>query len=112
MTTSTMTKDELARTALDLYIKIAKFEKELDGYKDELRSLANGNKLDIEISGLGSIIVGSPRVGSESIVLVFDESKLDKASELRAKLIAKGIAKEEVKKVSPAKASVTIKPNV
>lgn len=105
-------KEDLARGTLELFIQIEDLKKQLETRKDELRDLANGNKLEVSVQGLGLINVSTPRSGSEAIVLVFDEGQLNKIPELRAKLIEKGVAKEEIKKTPAAKASVTIKPNV
>ena len=114
MATSTVTNvaQELAREALELQVRANELVARLDEKKEELRSLANGKKLNVVVEGLGKIDVTEPRAGSESVVLVVNEEKLNETPELRAKLIQKGIAKEEVKKTPAAKASVRITPNV
>lgn len=114
MATSTVTNvaQELAREALELQVQANELAARLDEKKEELRNLANGKKMNIVVEGLGKVDVIEPREGSESVVLVFNEEKLNESPELRAKLIQKGIAKEEVKKQSAARASVRITPNV
>ena len=103
---------ELAKEALELQVEVNKLSKLLDGKKEELRHFANGKKLNIAIEGIGKVDITEPREGSEVLVLTFDEEKLKAVPELKAKLIQKGIAKEEIKKISGAKASVRITPNV
>ncbi len=111
-TSPTSTREDHAHRALELFIQISELQTRLETEKDALRDAANGNKLEIVVSGLGKVNVTSPRSGSEATVLMFDEERLNQNPALRAKLIEKGIAKEEIKKVPPAKASVTVKPNV
>ena len=105
-------KDQVATEALELQRQVDKLLGELEAKKDELREIANGNKLEIVIEGLGKINVSTPREGSEKVILTVNEERLSKSPELKAKLIEAGVAKEELKKVAPARASVTIKPNV
>ena len=103
---------ELAEAALRLQIKVDEAQAELDEKKEELRKLANGGKLRIVVEGLGKVDITEPRKGSEKIVLTIDEEKIAKVERLKDLLIKKGVAKEEVKQTSPAKASVKITPNV
>jgi hypothetical protein len=110
--TTTTAKEGVATEALEIQKQITELTKKLDGIKDDLRGIANGNTLEVVIPGLGKVNVSTPREGSETSVLVFDEDKLAVVPELKQKLLDKGIARMEVKKVAPAKASVTIKPNV
>jgi hypothetical protein len=105
-------RENHAKIALELFIQIQGLQQRLEAEKDAIRDLANGNKLEIVVAGLGKVNVTAPRAGSETTVLVFDEERLAENPTLRVKLLEKGIAKEEVKKTSPAKASVTVKPNV
>jgi len=114
MATSSVTNvaQELAREALELQVQANGLAARLDEKKEELLSLANDKKMNILVEGLGKVDITEPREGSESVVLVFNEEKLNESPELRAKLIQKGIAKEEVKKQSAARASVRITPNV
>jgi len=103
---------DLAKEALELQIQSQELADKLDAKKEELRDLANGKKMNITVEGLGKIDVTEPRQGSEKVVLTFDEERLKTVPELRQKLLDKGVAKEEVKKTPPARASVRIKPNV
>lgn len=111
-TTTTDSREIVATQALELQKQINELANQLNDKKDELRDIANGNKIEITIEGLGKVNVSSPREGSEKVVLTFDEDRLKQIPELKAKLLEKGIAKEEIKKTPAAKASVTIKPNV
>jgi hypothetical protein len=106
------TEQEIAREALDLQVRLNELQVELNEKKEELRSLANGTKKEIVVEGVGKINISAPFGGSEKPILVFDEERLNKIPELRAKLIDKGVAKEDVKKVPASAAKVTIKPNV
>lgn len=106
------TEQELARSALSLQADINKFTEQLKARKEELRDLANGHKKEIVVEGVGKINISAPFGGSETPVLIFDEERLNQSPELRKKLIEKGVAKEDVKKVAPSAAKVTIKPNV
>lgn len=107
-----LVKVEIALSALTLQRQINGLMEQLDQKKEELREIANGNKLEIVVQNVGIVNVSTPRDGSEEVVLRIDEEKLKSSPDLKAKLISSGIAKEEIKKISPAKASVTIKPNV
>jgi len=102
---------ELADSALDLHIEMAELQERLDAKKEELRTFANGSKLNIEVPGKGRVDVTEPREGSEKITFVIDEERVGQVTGLKAMLIEKGVAKEEKKQISPAKASVKIKPN-
>jgi len=112
VTTITDVNSELAESALNIQNQINKLNKELDAKKEELRTIANGNKMEIIVPEIGKVTVSSPRDGSERTVMVFNEERLKESPVLRKKLLDKNIIKEEIKKVSPAKASVSIKPNV
>ena len=103
---------DLAKEALDLQVKVNELAKALDEKKEELREFANGKKMNITVEGVGKIDITEPREGSETPILIFDEERLAVLPELRQKLIDKGVAKEDVRKVAPARASVRIKPNV
>lgn len=105
-------KEIVATQALELQKQINTLTTQLGEKKDELRDIANGNKLEIIIEDLGKVNISTPREGSEKVVLTFDEDKLRQIPELKAKLLEKGIAKEDIKHIAAAKASVTIKPNV
>lgn len=111
-TTLEATEQEVARAALDLQARMNELKADLDARKQELRNLANGQKKEIVVEGLGKVNISAPFEGSETPILVFDEERLNKIPELRAKLIDKGVAKEDVKKVPATAAKVTIKPNV
>lgn len=112
MTTLQSTEQEVARDALNLFIRSQELTKELNEKKTELRGLANGQKKEITVVGLGKINISAPFEGSETPILVFNEERLNGIPELRVKLIEKGVAKEDVKKVPATAAKVTIKPNV
>lgn len=139
MSVAATAQQELARTALELQIQYDKISEQLEAKKEELRVLANGRILNIVVEGVGKVDITAPRAGSEKVTFTFNEDKLAQAQELRAKLLETGLAKEvlvineeklekspairqkliekgvmaeEVKKVSAAKASVRIKPNV
>jgi len=103
---------ELAKAALSLQVQVAGLQIELDVKKEELREFANGKKLNIIIEGLGKIDVTEPRAGSEKTILTIDEKRVLEVDGLKDMLVKKGVAKEEIKKTPPAKASVRIKPNV
>lgn len=111
-TTTVSAEQEVAQAALELQIEINAVKAKLDAKKVELRDLANGSKKEIVVEGVGKINISAPFDGSETPVLLFDEERLNKSPELRAKLIEKGVAKEDVKKVPASVAKVTIKPNV
>jgi hypothetical protein len=106
------TEQEIAKAALDLHSRMDELKKELDARKQELRGLANGQKKEIVVEGVGKINISAPFEGKETPVLVFDEERLKGSPDLRAKLIEKGVAREDVKKVPATAAKVTIKPNV
>lgn len=112
--TSTITDTEqgIARAALDLQSRMTELKNELNSRKEELRGLANGQKKEIVVEGVGKINISAPFAGSETPILVFNEEKLTDLPDLRQKLIQKGVAKEDVKKVPATAAKVTIKPNV
>jgi hypothetical protein len=103
---------ELASAALDLQTEMEELQTRLEAKKEELRDLANGQKLNIEVAGKGRVDVTEPRDGSEIVKFVIDEERVAQVTGLRAMLVEKGVAKEETKQVPPAKASVRIKPNV
>jgi hypothetical protein len=111
-TTLEATEQDVARAALDLQARMNELKGELDSKKEELRKLANGTKKEIVVEGIGKVNISAPFEGSEKPILVFDEERLNKIPELRQKLIDKGVAKEDVKKVPATAAKVTIKPNV
>ena len=106
------TEQDVARAALELQVKMDELKRQLDARKQELRDLANGRKKEIVVEGVGKVSVSEPFAGKEAPVLVFDEDKLNQAPDLRKKLLDKGVAREEVKKVPAAVAKVTIRPNV
>ena len=106
------TEQEIARSALTLQAEINQATEQLKTRKEELRDLANGQKKEILVEGVGKINISAPFAGSETPVLIFDEERLNKSPEHRQKLIEKGVAKESVKKVPASAAKVTIKPNV
>jgi microsomal dipeptidase-like Zn-dependent dipeptidase len=111
-TTLEATEQDVARAALDLQARMNELKGELGSKKEELRKLANGTKKEIVVEGIGKVNISAPFEGSEKPILVFDEERLNKIPELRQKLIDKGVAKEDVKKVPATAAKVTIKPNV
>jgi len=106
------TEQEVARSTLDIQARMNGLKTELEAKKLELRELANGQKKEIIVDGVGKINISAPFGGSEKAILVFDEERLNQSPELRKKLIEKGVAKEDVKKVPASAAKVTIKPNV
>lgn len=112
MSETTDAREIIATQALNLQAQINELTSKLNDKKDELRDIANDNKMEIVVDGIGKVNVSTPRAGGERIVLTFDEKRLAQIPELKSKLIEKGVAKEEVKKIPAAKASVTIKPNV
>ena len=107
-----MTEQEIAHSAITLQAQINQLTKQLDVRKKELRDFANGQKREIVVEGVGKINISAPFGGSETPILVFDEERLNQSPDLRKKLIEKGVAREDVKKVSASAAKVTIKPNV
>ena len=106
------TEQEIARAALTLQAQINQFTEQLKTRKEELRNLANGQKKEIVVEGVGKVNISAPFAGSETPILVFDEERLNQSPDLRKKLIEKGVAKEDIKKVPASAAKVTIKPNV
>jgi len=112
MNAITVTEQELAQRAIGIQADMNALKAQLDSMKSELRIFANGSKKEIQVEGYGKINVSAPFGGSETPILVFDEERLNQSPDLRKKLIEKGIAKEDVKKVAASKAKVTIKPNV
>ena len=106
------TEQKLAQKALDVQTHINILNVEMKNSKEELRELANGQKKEIIVEGVGKINISAPFAGKETPILVFNEEKLNESPELRAKLIQKGVATEDVKKVPATAAKVTIKPNV
>lgn len=107
-----MAAAELARELLEIQSQINVLTVQLDAKKDEMREIANGNKMVTTVEGVGIVSVTAPREGSEKLIIVLDEDRLTSVPDLKAKLMEKAIIKEEIKKSPPAKASVTIKLNV
>ena len=139
MSNAVEVKRELAREAIGLQIELDEISDRLNEKKEELRDLANGKTMNIIVEGLGKVDVTEPRAGTDKVTFTFDEDKLTKIPDLRKKLVEKGVAKEvlviddeklgkipelkqkllekgvmaeKIKKISAAKASVRIKPNV
>jgi len=102
----------LAEEALDINAELTALQDKLETKKLELRELANGSKLNIEVPGKGRIDVSSPRQGSERIVFVIDENRVAESPGLKELLVERGVAKEEKKVTAPAQASVKIKNNI
>lgn len=110
-----MISDQITDAAckiLDLTKQINELQKLLDEQKDFLRDASNGQKTDIEVPGVGKIIVSKPRESSEKTVLELIPDKIEKNPELKAILLAKGIIKEVNHKISAARASITAKLNI
>lgn len=107
-----MNKEDIAKEMLLLHRQINELQRPLEEYKELLRGLADGDNLDIIIESLGRVIVTKPRDSVEKTVLELNESKINSNKEIKRLLIDKGILTEELVKSKPAKASVTIKPNV
>lgn len=105
-------EQELATNAIEAQRQINQLTAVLNDLKEELRHIANGYKKDITVDGVGKINISAPFGGKETPVLVIDEERLNQSPDLRSKLIDKGIAKQEIKKVAASVAKVTIKPNV
>lgn len=112
MSAVTSSEQEVARAAIELQVRLNEIQEELNSKKEELRVIANGKKKEIIVTGLGKVNISAPFEGKETQVLVFDEARLNEIPELRHKLIEKGVAREEIKKVPATAAKVTIKPNV
>lgn len=114
MTAATLetAEQELAINAIEVQRQINQLTAELNQLKAELRHIANGSKREIVVDGVGKINISAPFGGSETPILVIDEDRLNQSPDLRSKLIDKGIAKQEIKKVAASVAKVTIKPNV
>ena len=112
MNALTVTEQDLATRAIELQAQMNTLKDQLDAVKTELRGFANGSKKEIIVEEHGKVNISAPFGGSETPILVFDEDRLNQSPDLRKKLIEKGIAKEDVKKVAATKAKVTIKPNV
>ena len=117
MSSATLTKQEesnilLATKAITMQAEMNRLKEQLDAVKVELREIANGSKKEITVQESGKINISAPFAGSEKSILVFDEERLNQSPDIRKKLIEKGIAKADIKKVAASKAKVTIKPNV
>ena len=85
---------------------------EFEEKKEMLRVLAKGELLEHVIPNKGKIRVTKPREGSETEVMIVNEDKLKSHPDLTAKLVEKGVIKYDIKKVAPARAAVTVEPNV
>lgn len=105
-------EQDLARRAIDAQIAFNNAKDSLDALKEELREIANNDKIQIIVENHGTVSVSVPYPGKETTVLVFDHDKLNQLPDIKKKLIEKGIAVEEIKKVPASSAKVTIKPNV
>lgn len=103
---------EEAEHLLNIQKQINPLVEQLDKHKARMRDLANHEKLDISVPGLGKVIVSAPRKGSTSEVEEINLEILDKFPELKAKLKEKKIIITKEVKTSPGVASVTIKLNV
>lgn len=103
---------EVARTTFEVFNSYTEIDKKLNALKEKLREYAAGSKKEIIVEGVGKINVSSPSAGSSSSVLTINEDLLSKSSELKKKLLEKGIIYEKNKVRSPSAASVTITPNV
>jgi hypothetical protein len=101
-----------ASKVLDLTKQINELQKTLEEQKDFLRESSNGNKTDIDVPGVGKIIISKPRESSEKTILELVPDKIEKNHELKTVLLAKGIIKEVNQKTSAARASVTVKLNI
>lgn len=107
-----MVKEDIAREVLKIYRQIEELKKPLEDYKDSLRTIANGETIDIIIEQLGKVSITKPRSSSEKTVIEINESKINSNKELKKVLLDKGIITEEIVKTQASKASVNIKPNV
>lgn len=101
----------LAAEAIQLYSEISRLTEQLTRLKESLRDLADGHTKEIIVDGLGRVHISAPFAGSETAILVLDESKLSLTPDLRDKLLNDGIARQDVKKVPACAAKVTIKPS-
>lgn len=133
------TIQQVARDAIQLHKELDELSDKLEEKKEQLRELADGDKLQVVVENFGKVEVTLPRAGSQKVeininedvldkipairqklvdagvakeTIIIDKDKLFKAIELKRKLIEKGIITETVKTVSAAKASVKIKHNV
>lgn len=106
--------EELARKAIEYQTEIVEIAGKLDKVKDELRRIAGGTKQNIQIAGLGSVVIACPRVGGvlTGQKIEVDTKILDSNVELKNKLIEKKILRVVDVLSTPAAASITIKPNV
>ena len=107
-----MIKEDIAREVLKIYKQIEDLKKPLEDYKDSLRTMANGEKIDIIIEQLGKVSITKPRDQSEKTIIEINESKINANKELKKVLLDKGIITEGIVKTQASKASVNIKPNV
>lgn len=102
--------NDISSIALDLQSQINTLTKQLDEYKDKLRSMADGSNMKVEIPNKGVVSISKPRSGSSKEVMSINEKAI--SDELAAKLIDKNIIIKETKITNPARASVSIKPNI
>ncbi len=101
---------ELGLEVLKLHMKQIVIQEQLDKKKEELRRIAEGETLRIEVGDHGSILITEPRGRSSKTVLTINEEKLNKTPDLRNMLLSKKILKEETKVIPAARAAVKISP--
>jgi len=102
----------VAREAIALKRQIDSLTEQLERSKEELRTIAGGDKKEITVEGQGIVLISKPRDEVRTKTLVFNEERLASAPGIKEKLISQGILVYEDSVTPAAKASVTVKPNV
>lgn len=100
--------EKRVETAIEIYRKIKNLNVELDEHKEFFREYAKGEKFEVLIKQLGKLTVSKPTTIAEKKVITVDLKKLEQSPELKAKLLASGLLKEEVKSASTTAAAVRI----
>lgn len=107
-----LSKETIAAELLLIYKKIEELKIPLEDYKEKMRNLAEGDKLEIVVPDMGKVSVTQPRKETQKIIFEINNEKIEKNKVLKDMLLEKGVMKEVTVKTPAAKASVNIKTNV
>lgn len=89
---------ELATIGLNTYREYQTIEAKLDTIKGQLRGIASGETLKIDVPGVGSVMVcKKPKEGESKKVITLNEKRLLEIPGLKEKLIAVNVIAEETK---------------
>lgn len=103
--------EEKQRKLIQLKAQILKLEEEFDLLAQEFRDYADGETKSMGISGVGTITVTAPTVGTSSTVIeVVPEKLLDVPEKIKNDLFKKGVLVKTTKWGRSAKASVKVVP--